>query len=167
MAHDPDRPVPVASETRIVRRFRPADSAAISGILRDSAEAAHWPLESYANLAASPGGLLLVSELPASNQLAGFIAARSAADEAEILNLAVHPLHRRSGVASGLLSAALDLFRQAAISRVFLELRASNLPARGLYQRFGFTPTGSRPAYYREPTEDAQCMQKILTTAMA
>ena len=139
-----------------VRAFRSSDESAISEILRASAEAAQWPTESYADLAKSPGGLFLVCE--ANAQVIGFVAARQAADEAEILNIAVHRDFRRKGVASAVLLAALDAFRRSAIAQVFLELRESNLPARTLYDRHGFVPTGSRKSYYINPTEDAICM---------
>ncbi len=87
-----------------IRAFRATDAPAIAEILRDSAEAAQWPPESYAKLAESPGGVVLVSE--ASGQPVGFLAARQAADEAEILNIAVQRDFRRKGVASALLLAA-------------------------------------------------------------
>jgi ribosomal-protein-alanine N-acetyltransferase len=144
-----------------VRAFRPADTSAISEILRNSSQAAQWPFESYASLANSPGGILLVCE--AKTQVIGFVAARQAADQAEILNIAVHSDFRRKGVASALLLTALDAFRRSAIAHVFLELRESNLPARTLYERYGFIRTGHRKSYYANPTEDALCMLRKLT----
>ncbi len=152
---------PSAATARKIRAFHAADAPAIAEILRDSAEAAQWPPESYAKLAESSGGLVLVCE--ASGQPVAFLAARQAADEAEILNIAVHRDFRRRGIASVLLLAALDEFRRSAVARVFLELRESNLPARTLYERHGFAPNGRRKAYYRHPTEDATCMLRKLT----
>jgi ribosomal-protein-alanine acetyltransferase len=157
MAPDPKPSAAIAWE---IRAFRATDALAIAEILRDSGEAAQWPPESYAKLAESPGGLVLVCEgggLPI-----GFLAARQAADEAEILNIGVHRDFRRKGVASALLLAALDEFRRSASSRVFLELRESNLPARTLYNRHGFVPSGRRKAYYQHPIEDAVCMLRKL-----
>src|SRR6266852_3269041 len=151
---------PSAAMGRKIRAFRPGDAPAIIEILRGSNEAAQWPLESYAKLAKSPGGLFLVCD--ASSQPVGFVAARQAADEAEILNIAVHRDFRRQGIACALLLAALDQFRRSAIARVFLELRESNLPARNLYNRHGFVPTGRRKAYYHHPTEDAGSMLREL-----
>jgi ribosomal-protein-alanine acetyltransferase len=158
----PDRTSAKAIAWRI-RSFRPADALAISEMLRDSSQAAQWPFESYASLANSPGGILLVCE--AKTQVIGFVAARQAADEAEILNIAVHSDFRRKGVASALLLGALDAFRRSAIAQVFLELRESNLPARILYERHGFIRTGRRKSYYANPTEDALCMLRKLTEA--
>jgi [ribosomal protein S18]-alanine N-acetyltransferase len=158
MAPDPK---PSAAIAWKIRPFRATDAPAIAEILRDSAEAAQWPPESYAKLAESPGGLVLVCD--ASGQPVGFVAARQAADEAEILNIAVHRDLRGKGVASALLLAALDEFRRSAIASVFLELRESNLPALTLYNRHGFTPSGRRKAYYHHPTEDAISMLRKLT----
>jgi [ribosomal protein S18]-alanine N-acetyltransferase len=149
---------PTAAVAWKIRPFRPPDASTIAEILRDSAEAAQWPPESYANLANSPGGVFLVGE--ANAHVVGFVAARQVADEAEILNIAVHGDFRRKGIASALLVAALDKFRRSAIVRVFLELRESNLPARALYDRHGFLPSGRRKSYYRHPAEDALCMEK-------
>jgi [ribosomal protein S18]-alanine N-acetyltransferase len=158
MAPDPK---PSAAIAWKIRPFRATDAPAIAEILRDSAEAAQWPPGSYAKVAESPGGLVLVCD--ASGQPVGFVAARQAADEAEILNIAVHRDLRGKGIASALLLAALDEFRRSAIARVFLELRESNLPALTLYNRHGFTPSGRRKAYYHHPTEDAISMLRKLT----
>jgi ribosomal-protein-alanine N-acetyltransferase len=146
-----------------VRDFRPSDEAVISEILHQSTEAAQWPPESYANLTNSPGGVLLVCEV--DTQVIGFVAACQVADQAEILNIAVHRDFRRKGVASALLLAALDTFSRSAVSAVFLELRESNLPAYTLYQSHGFTVSGRRKLYYTDPAEDAVCMLRKFTAA--
>lgn len=151
---------PVAATAWTIRPFRPNDSPTIAGILRDSTEAARWSAESYTTLVAEPSGLLLVCESNA--QVVGFLAARQAADEAEILNSAVHSGFRCHGAASALLFAALEAFRRSGVARVFLEVRASNVAARALYDRHGFLPSGIRQSYYRDPVEDAICMQKNL-----
>ena len=130
----------VAASALTIRPFAPTDSPTIGEILRDSTEAAQWPAESYATLAASPSGLLLVCE--ASTQVIGFLAARQTADEAEILNIAVHKDFRRQGAASALLVAALDKFQRSDVVSVFLELRASNLAAYALYERHVNTTNG-------------------------
>jgi ribosomal-protein-alanine N-acetyltransferase len=146
-----------------IRDFRLSDLVRIDEIVRDSAEAAQWPLESYAKLAASSGGIFLVGE--ASGKPIGFLAARQVADEAEILNVAVLRDFRRKGIASALLVAALEKFRQSATARLYLELRESNLPARALYELHGFVLDGRRKSYYRDPSEDALCMRIKLTPA--
>jgi [ribosomal protein S18]-alanine N-acetyltransferase len=160
MAPDPK---PSAAIAWKIRAFRATDAAAIAEIMRDSNEAAQWPPESYARLSDSPGGMLIVCE--AGSRLVAFLAARQAADEAEILNIAVHRDFRRKGISSALLLAALDQFHRCAITRVFLEVRESNFLARSLYERHGFAPSGHRKAYYHQPTEDAVCMLRKLTAS--
>jgi ribosomal-protein-alanine N-acetyltransferase len=158
----PEQKPPAAIAWRI-RAFRAPDAIAIAEILRDSTEAAQWPPASYPKLAESPGGIVLVCEAEHNGQLVSFVAARQVADDAEILNIAVHRDFRRKGIASALLQTALDRFRRSAIARVFLELRESNLAARNLYDRHGFVPSGRRTAYYHNPDEDAVCMLRKLT----
>ena len=81
-----------------------------------------------------------------------------AADEGEILNLAVDPGCRRSGLGRQLVGTMLDWLRKAGAGRVYLEVRQSNLPAIGLYRSLGFETMGSRRGYYTHPREDAVTM---------
>jgi len=150
-----------AAPTWNIRSFRPNDVKSLANILRDAAEAAQWPLESYGRLASLPGAVALVCE--AENGLTGFLIARQVADEAEVLNLAVLTEARRKGQASALLAAAFDRFRRLGVTRVFLEVRESNQPAIAFYRKHGFAPSGRRKAYYRDPVEDALCLQTKLT----
>ena len=150
-----------AAPTRKIRSFHSNDVKALARILQDAAEAAQWPLESYDRLASLPGAVALVCE--AENGLTGFLIARQVADEAEVLNLAVLAEARRKGQASALLAAAFDRFRRLGVTRVFLEVRESNQPAIAFYRKHGFAPSGRRKAYYRDPVEDALCLQNNLT----
>jgi ribosomal-protein-alanine N-acetyltransferase len=93
----------------------------------------------------------------------GFLIGRQAADEAEILNLAVVRESRRKGAGGALLEAALEKFRSRGVSRVFLEVRDSNAAALEFYGRHGFSKIGRREGYYREPFESAIVMEKKLT----
>ena len=76
-------------------------------------------------------------------------------DELHINNLAVAPAQRRRGVASALLAHVLREGAALGAIRATLEVRRSNVEARGLYDRFGFTVAGVRRAYYTNPVEDA------------
>ncbi|HVB32922.1 MAG TPA: ribosomal protein S18-alanine N-acetyltransferase [Patescibacteria group bacterium] len=137
-----------------IRPLQESDSAAIERITRQAPQAAAWPAESYAGL---PGW---VAETPTG--AVGFVVARSAADEMEILNLAVLPAARRRGVATALLRAALDHGRRAGSRRAYLEVRESNQAARRLYERSGFVIVARRPRYYRYPEESALLMALTL-----
>ena len=78
----------------------------------------------------------------------GFVLARTAADEAEILTLCTRPAARRRGVARQLLAClAKQLGKQGAVS-LFLEVGADNAPAIALYQSAGFAEVGRRSGYY-------------------
>ena len=140
---------------------------AVSRLLASSPGAAPWsPLDSPRPDTETPD-----TETPLhtetfvaehDGEVVGIIVTRIAADEAEILNLAVLPTLRRRGLARGLLLTALAAARALKARRAFLEVRESNLGARAFYTRMGFIEFGRRRAYYREPAEDAL----ILTLAL-
>ncbi|HUG47892.1 MAG TPA: ribosomal protein S18-alanine N-acetyltransferase [Candidatus Limnocylindria bacterium] len=79
-------------------------------------------------------------------------------DEAHITTFAVLPDWRRRGIGGRLLLALLRLAREHGARVATLEVRVSNVPARTLYQRFGFRPVGIRPRYYSDNHEDALIM---------
>ncbi|MEP0190594.1 MAG: GNAT family N-acetyltransferase [Erythrobacter sp.] len=83
-----------------------------------------------------------------SAQAAGFVLTRSAADEEELLLIAVDPRHRDNGLAKLLIDFLFVSARSRGITRIFLEMRKGN-PALYLYKRVGFYPIGERPEYYR------------------
>lgn len=79
---------------------------------------------------------------------AGFVLSRSAADEEELLLIAVHPAARGCGVGAALMQQFLDEARDRGARRAFLEMRAGN-PAERLYRRHGFEQIGLRRNYYQ------------------
>jgi ribosomal-protein-alanine N-acetyltransferase len=79
-------------------------------------------------------------------------------DEGHIITFAVHPAWRRQHIGGRLLLAFLDLATDRGAHEATLEVRLSNLPARRLYERFGFRPVGLRPRYYSDNGEDALIM---------
>jgi ribosomal-protein-alanine N-acetyltransferase len=89
---------------------------------------------------------------------------RAAADEAEILTLAVDPAHRRTGIASRLLRAATAALSAGETQRVFLEVAADNSAALALYERHGFEVCGRRANYYGggDKRVDAVMMRRAL-----
>jgi len=105
----------------------------------------------------SPGAVAFVIET--DGRVSGFIIGRQMADEAEVLNLAMAPPARRKGQGSAVLKAALEEFRTRGVSRVYLEVRESNLAASAFYAKHGFSQTGKRLNYYRKPEEAAIVME--------
>lgn len=138
-----------------IRAMASHDVEAVAAIARSSPEAAQWPLADIERLAGAEAGGMQgwISEI--GGELAGFLVTRSAADEVEILNIAVAPQWRRAGLGSRLLKHALEVARAAGAQRVFLEVRESNRAAIALYTRLGFQAAGRRENYYAAPAEAA------------
>lgn len=78
----------------------------------------------------------------------GMVLVRAAADEAEILTIAVKPDRRRGGLGAVLLRAAMAGAMARGAASMFLEVAVTNAGARALYGRHGFTQVGQRARYY-------------------
>ncbi len=105
---------------------------------------AAWDEKTFAGFLSTPGiSLFAIQD--------GFILTRLAADEAEILTLAVHPDARGKGVGSALLSQAIGAAGAKGAAQIFLEVAADNQAAIALYAGSNFAQDGIRPRYYRRP----------------
>ena len=91
----------------------------------------------------------------------GMILARYAADEAEVLTIAVVPEQRQQGLGASLVAAAAEEARRHGAVTLFLEVSTRNPAARGLYQRLGFVQVGRRRGYYADGS-DALTLSKTL-----
>ena len=157
-------PTAAGAQLRLSLRIRPMrldDIPQVSAIDRLSFNLP-WPESSFRyELLENPRSLLRVTEidLPGGGpQVVGAIVVWLILDEAHIATLAVHPDHRRSGVARRLM---MDLLREIipqGTRLVTLEVRESNLPAQSLYHRFNFSVVGRRLRYYHDNYEDALIM---------
>lgn len=78
----------------------------------------------------------------------GFIVWRVVADEAEIITIGVSPNARRNGIAGAMILLMEQELKKQSIVNVFLEVSEVNIPAKKLYEKYGFRPTGKRPKYY-------------------
>ena len=112
-----------------------------------------WPPSAFVDLLAQTHARVMVAVC--DGELAGYCILLSAIDEGELANIAVHRSARGLGVGADLLDETIAHAAQQGIASVYLEVRVSNSPARGLYESRGFHPVGRRRAYYREPLEDA------------
>jgi ribosomal-protein-alanine N-acetyltransferase len=92
------------------------------------------------------------------DQVVGYAGLWLMVDEAHVTTFAIHPSWRRRRLGERLLIALLDLAIERRASEATLEVRLSNLPARRLYEKFGFRPVGIRPRYYSDDNEDALIM---------
>ena len=95
--------------------------------------------------------------------VAGYIGSQSVGDEADMMNVAVHPDYRRRGIARELVMGLVAALGEKGVHSLALEVRASNAPAIALYEQLGFTQVGRRPNYYRNPKEDALILRKEWT----
>jgi len=152
--------------------IRPAalhDVPAILALERQAPGAAHWSLEQYEKLVR--GGVVLLAEHVAEpvvehapapckspeeqGVLCGFICAHAVESEWEIENVVVAAEFLRRGIGDALVGVLIQRAESEAASAILLEVRASNRPARSLYEKHGFRETGRRRAYYQNPVEDA------------
>jgi [ribosomal protein S18]-alanine N-acetyltransferase len=137
---------PAASRLQPLRAEHAEDCAAIH-----SESFAHsWSAEEIGALLIGSSAFGAAALDPAKPDLRGFVLSRRAADEAEILTIAVASSWRGYGVGSELLAEHL---RQAAMQgarTLFLEVDPDNTPAIALYRRFGFVKVGDRRGYYRK-----------------
>lgn len=98
-----------------------------------------------------------------AGELLGYFAGQRILDEAEVHRIAVKKASRGKGYGQRLLEDFLTRMRRAGAETVFLEVRAGNEAAIGLYRKNGFTQSGIRRGYYHNPSEDAVLMQKRLS----
>ena len=106
----------------------------------------------------NPQASFIVAE-DGEGDVLGYAGLHAVLDEGYIDNVAVEPDARRHGVASALLDVFCR-FGAANLAFLSLEVRASNAPAIGLYEKYGFQRAGLRPNYYQKPAEDAVIMTR-------
>jgi len=117
-----------------------------------------WSENSVASELTNPLSLWLVAM--DGDEVAGYVGSQTVMDETDMMNIAVHPDHRRQGIAGALVEALVDALRENGSHCLTLEVRVSNAPARALYEKKGFTQVGLRKNYYRNPREDACILRK-------
>ena len=90
----------------------------------------------------------------------GYVGSQTVMDETDMMNIAVHPDCRRQGIAAALVNARVASLQDMGSHSLTLEVRASNAPARALYDMLGFQQVGLRRNYYHNPKEDALILRK-------
>jgi len=93
-----------------------------------------------------------------NEQMVGYGGMWFIVDEAHITNIAINKEFRNRKLGSFLVKAMIEYAERLGIHRMTLEVRESNIPAQGLYTKFGFKPCGKRPKYYQDNNEDAVIM---------
>ncbi|MDR3475360.1 MAG: ribosomal protein S18-alanine N-acetyltransferase [Devosia sp.] len=110
-----------------------------------------WPREEFAAYLADIEATPALVACDPKRRIAGFAMLRLAADEAELMTIAVEPRWRGKGVGAALLRAAFANLLMSPARRLFLEVAADNAPAIALYRGHGFAEIGRRNGYYARP----------------
>ena len=106
-----------------------------------------WTRSQLSGILPMSGVFLQLARDSRSGTTLGFSLFRTAADESELLLIAVPPDHHRCGIGRRLLDDFVDRARDDAVARVHLEVRDGN-PAVAMYDAAGFSPVGRRRNYY-------------------
>jgi [ribosomal protein S18]-alanine N-acetyltransferase len=150
----------------LIRAAIPDDLPCIRALEQQADTAAHWAEREYDALFAAdaPARIALVGVGESNTaQVNGFVIARCGPDEWEIENVVVGREHQRLGIATNLIRQLVLRAHTSGATSVLLEVRESNLAARRLYEKLGFSERGRRSNYYRDPPEDALLLQISLT----
>jgi [ribosomal protein S18]-alanine N-acetyltransferase len=134
----------------------PFDAAAMAA-LHQSCFPRPWNEAAMATFVASPDTLCLLASFADDSPRApaGFLIARKAADEAELLTLAVAPQWRRAGLGKALLKSAMATLGESGATQLFLEVEDGNEAALRLYRSLGATAVGRRSRYYEHGADAA------------
>jgi len=117
-----------------------------------------WPEAGIQSELDNPLSLWLVALV--GENVVGYVGSQTVLGEADMMNVAVSPEHRRKGIAKELLISLQNVLCAKKAYSLTLEVRASNAPAIALYERMGYIQVGRRPNYYHKPREDALILRK-------
>lgn len=116
-----------------------------------------WSLESIQyEIADNKLALYVVGEV--DGKVVGYVGIWLIVDEGHITNVAVHPDWRRKHIGEAIIKTLIDVTESHGVVAHTLEVRASNIPAQKLYEKFGFMSVGIRQGYYEDNGEDAIIM---------
>jgi ribosomal-protein-alanine N-acetyltransferase len=147
----------------VLRRLELADLDAVEPIERASYPAP-WSRGMFATELSKPYSRSLAAIDADTEDLVGYLVLSRYVDAWHVMNVAVHPAHRRRGIASALLRHLFAETAREAQRGYTLEVRVSNTGAIALYESFGFRSSGLRPGYYTDNREDAIIMWRDAPT---
>lgn len=143
---------------RVTADTNPAVFSALSELDKKCVGNEGWSAESFKSEVEKDNGIVICCY--ADNCVIGLICGYFAGDEADITSIAVDENYRRLGIGSKLIQEFLKNLPEY-ISDIFLEVRESNSPAIGLYEKYGFEKISIRKNFYSNPDENAVVMRKI------
>lgn len=145
----------------IIRKMQPEDVPAIAA-LEAACFSEPWSEQAFLDALKQPEALMMTA-IGMGNNPMGYCGIYLSADEGEITNVAVHPDHRKQGIADAILTEVLSKAQKRGAQIIYLEVRERNIPAQKLYEKHGFVSCGIRKNFYRKPTEHAIVMSCDLT----
>ena len=144
----------------VIRQAEERDIEGIARIERESFSDA-WTAGDFRAMKNGERTIFLVAS-SSDDSVIGYIILHSILDESEVLNIAVDRAHRGRSVGSRLLDAGLETVTSSGSRATFLEVRASNAAAIGLYMSRGFEEVSRRTRYYKAPVEDALVLRRAM-----
>lgn len=117
-----------------------------------------WSVSAFEYELKNPLSLWLVAV--DGDKVVGHVGSQTVMDEADMMNIAVHPQFRRQKIAEKLVLQLIQMLNERQAKSLTLEVRVSNQPAICLYEKLGFAQVGRRPGYYHNPREDAFILRK-------
>ena len=120
-----------------------------------------WSEKSVASELTNPLSLWLVAL--EGETVIGYVGSQTVMGWSDMMNVAVHPDHRRLGVGKALIEELIRQLREQGSENLTLEVRASNENAKALYAGLDFMEVGRRKNYYHNPKEDALILRKEWT----
>lgn len=115
-----------------------------------------WSASSVEQLLSHPGSISLVARSGQPLRAVGFVIGQVAADEAELLSIAVSKTAQRKGTGQALVQAIIRAAKKAGARTLHLEVAADNTAALALYDKLQFTVSGRRKGYYERAGAEAQ-----------
>ncbi|WHU83748.1 ribosomal protein S18-alanine N-acetyltransferase [Pantoea agglomerans pv. betae] len=104
-----------------------------------------WSEKTFAS---NQGERFINLRLDVDGKMAAFAITQVVLDEASLFNIAVDPAFQRRGLGRQLLQHLIDELIKRDVLTLWLEVRASNLPAIALYELLGFNQVSRRHNYY-------------------
>ncbi len=144
----------------LTKRMTAADLPYVLAIERSSFTSP-WSMQCFQNeLSSAYSYPIVMCQTDEEPRILGYLCSWIVLEECHLLNLAVHPERRRTGIASQLLGFLFRICRRQRVREYFLEVRQSNSVAIALYEKHGFTKCGIRKGYYSDTHEDAIVMRR-------
>jgi [ribosomal protein S18]-alanine N-acetyltransferase len=146
--------------SRTLRTMTPADLDAVLVLERSLFGEEAWSIQMLeGELAEQPRSrYYLVAD--DDGVITGYAGLLVAANQADVVTLAVAAGQWGQGVGSALLEALLAEAVRRGCTEVFLEVRTDNTRAQRLYRRYGFSQIGIRKGYYQPSGTDALVMRR-------